>query len=122
MLADKKIKAFIPTANPAKSKTFYNVIVGLDLLAEDDYGMEFNANGTVLRVNFVKELKPHPFTVLGWTVKDIASEIRSLNRNGITCERYQFLVQDHLGIWTSPNGTKVAWFNDPDGNILSLDE
>ena len=122
MLADNKLKAFIPTVNPDKSRIFYHTILGLDLVKEDGHGMEFNAQGTILRVNFVRELTPHTFTVLGWTVKDISSEIKELNKSGVICERYDFLVQDRLGIWISPNGTKVAWFKDPDGNILSFDE
>ena len=40
----------------------------------------------------------------------------------IFCEKYDFLEQDNSGVWTSPNGSKVAWFKDPDGNVLSLTE
>ena len=122
MLADKKLKAFIPTVKPEKAKIFYRDILGLDLLSQDDFAMEFNANGTILRVTSVRELTPQAFTVLGWDVEDISSSIKSLNGKGITCEIYDFLEQDHLGVWTSPNGSKVAWFKDPDGNILSLTE
>jgi hypothetical protein len=84
--------------------------------------LEFNANGVLLRVISVPELKPHQFTVLGWNVPDIISLIRSMNDKGIFCEKYQFLTQDVLGIWEAPGGAKVAWFKDPDGNLLSLTE
>ena len=122
MLADKELKAFIPTLNPDKAKSFYKDILGLKLLSEDNYALEFEANGTLLRVTTVQELKPQEFTVLGWDVADIASTIKSLNEKGIVCEKYKFLEQDNLGVWTSPGGTKVAWFKDLDGNILSLTE
>jgi predicted enzyme related to lactoylglutathione lyase len=122
MLADKQLKAFVPTIMPDKAKTFYKDILGLKLLSEDNYALEFNANGVLLRVTIVPELKPHAFTVLGWNVHDIESVIKSLNSNGIVCEKYNFLEQDDLGIWSSPGGSKVAWFKDPDGNILSLTE
>jgi catechol 2,3-dioxygenase-like lactoylglutathione lyase family enzyme len=122
MLADKELKAFIPTLKPDKSKSFYKDILGLQLLSEDNYGFEFNANGTRLRVIIVEELKPQSFTVLGWNVSDIASTIKSLNKKGIVCEKYDFLDQDNLGIWISPGDSKVAWFKDPDGNVLSLTE
>ena len=122
MLADKELKAFIPTVMPDKAKSFYQDILGLKLLSEDNYALEFNANGVLLRVTIVPELKPQGFTVLGWNVSDIASLIKSLNRKGTFCEKYSFLKQDDLGIWTSPGGSKVAWFKDPDGNILSLTE
>jgi catechol 2,3-dioxygenase-like lactoylglutathione lyase family enzyme len=122
MLADKELKAFVPTIMPDKAKTFYQDILGLKLLSEDNYALEFNANGVLLRVTFVPELKPQGFTVLGWNVPDILNEVKSLNNKGIVCEKYSFLDQDDLGIWTSPGGSKVAWFKDPDGNILSLTE
>jgi predicted enzyme related to lactoylglutathione lyase len=122
MLTDKELKAFVPTVKPDKAKTFYKDILGLQLLSEDNYALEFNANGVLLRVTIVPELKPQGFTVLGWNVPDISSEIKSLNKKGIVCERYSFLDQDGLGIWTAPGGSKVAWFKDPDGNILSLTE
>ena len=122
MLADKKLKAFAPTINPEKAKHFYKDILGLKLLSEDNYALEFDANGTRLRVTTVRELNPHPFTVLGWKVDDISSVIKELNKKGVVCERYDFLQQDDLGIWHAPGGTKVAWFKDADGNILSLDE
>ena len=120
MLADKELKAFIPTVKPAKAKKFYKDILGLIFLSEDNYALEFNANGTLLRIIIVPELTPCPFTVLGWNVEDISSVIKSLNIKGVFCEKYGFLQQDSLGIWTSPNGSKVAWFKDPDGNVLSL--
>ena len=122
MLADKSLKAFVPTLMPDKAKKFYRDILGLRLLGEDNYALEFDANGTLLRVIIVPELKPHPFTVLGWNVPDIYSTIKSLNKKGIYCETYEFMEQDQSGVWTSPSGAKVAWFKDPDGNLLSLTE
>ena len=122
MLADKKLKAFIPTVHPAKAKFFYRDVLGLELLSEDKFALEFNANGTLLRVITVQELTPYPFTALGWNVDDIVATIKALNNKNIFCEKYGFFEQDDLGIWISPNGSKVAWFKDPDGNTLSLTE
>lgn len=120
MLADKKLKAFVPTIMPEKAKSFYQDILGLRLISDDQYALEFDANGTSLRVTIVHELKPHPFTVLGWDVDDVSSTVESLNKKGIVFEKYDFLEQDHLGIWTAPGGIQVAWFKDPDGNVLSI--
>ena len=122
MLSDKKLKAFIPTVMPDKAKLFYRDILDLKLLSEDNYALEFEANGTLLRITIVNELKPHPFTVLGWDVDNISATIKSLNEKGVVCEKYDFLEQDNLGVWTAPRGAKVAWFKDPDGNVLSLSE
>ena len=122
MLGDKNLKAFVPTTKPKEAKSFYRDILGLTLLSEDNYALEFDANGTLLRVTIVPELTPHPFTILGWNVDDIAAVIKQLNKKKVIFERYDFLKQDNLGVWASPNGSKVAWFKDPDGNILSLTE
>jgi len=122
MLADKELRAFVPTVKPEIAKSFYRDLLGLELLSEDEYAIQFNANGILLRVTIVPELKPQGFTVLGWNVPDISSVIKSLNKKGIFCEKYSFLKHDDLGIWISPGGSKVAWFKDPDGNILSLTE
>lgn len=122
MLADKDLKAFLPTVKANEAKFFYKDILGLKLLYEDTYALEFDANGTLLRVVFVQEFKPQLFTVLGWNVDDIILTIKSLNEKGIFCEKYDYLEQDNMGIWKSPGGSKVAWFKDPDENILSLTE
>lgn len=122
MLADKELKAFVPTVKPDKAKLFYKDVLGLKLLSEDKYALEFDANGTLLRVIIVQELKPQLFTVLGWNVDSISAIIKTLNEQNVFCEQYDFLEQDSSGVWTSPGGSKVAWFKDPDGNVLSLTE
>jgi catechol 2,3-dioxygenase-like lactoylglutathione lyase family enzyme len=120
MLADKKLTAFVATAKPDEAKAFYKNILGLKFLSEDDFALEFEANKTVLRIAIVHKFTPQAFTVLGWDVEDIVSAIKSLNDKNVFCEKYDFLKQDESGVWTSPNGSKVAWFKDPDGNLLSL--
>ena len=122
MLEDKKLKSFIPTTDPERSKNFYTNVLGLKLLSEDQYGMEFYTKGSILRINVVNKLTPHPFTVLGWDVDDLPEMIFSFVKAGVVFERYNFIEQDNLGIWTAPGGVKVAWFKDPDGNLLSLTE
>jgi hypothetical protein len=122
MLATTTLKAFLPTVQPAKAKKFFQGTLGLALLSEDKFALEFDANGTRLRITTVQELTPHPFTVLGWDVDDISSTIEGLTKKGVVFERYDFMKQDKQGVWTAPGGAKVAWFKDPDGNLLSLTE
>ena len=122
MLADKKLKAFVPTIRPNEAKSFYQDVLGLKLLSEDNFALEFDANGTLLRITTVQDLTPQQFTVLGWNVDNIVAVIKQLNDKNVFCERYGYFEQDDSGIWTSPNGSKVAWFKDPDGNVLSLTE
>src|SRR5450432_57643 len=92
MLADKELKAFVPTVKPGEARSFYKDILGLKLLSEDNYALEFDANGTLLRVTIVQDFKPQVFTILGWNVADIVSVIKSLNDKGIMCEKYAFLT------------------------------
>jgi catechol 2,3-dioxygenase-like lactoylglutathione lyase family enzyme len=122
MLSLHRIKAFVSTTNPDMAREFYKEKLGLKLLSEDNFGMEFEACGAHLRISVVEKLTPQPFTVLGWDTKDVYSEITLLNGKGITFERFNFIDQDSVGIWTAPGGTKVAWFKDPDGNLLSISD
>ena len=120
MLTNMALIAFIPTTSPEKAKAFYQGLLGLELLSADEFALVFNARGTMLRVVTVPVLKPQEFTILGWQVPDLLSLIHSLNEKKIYCEKYPFLQQDEFGIWKSPGGASVAWFKDPDGNLLSL--
>ncbi len=121
MLSSQKLKAFIPTVNPQQAKQFYAETLGLELVSEDSFALQFNANGTLLRVTTVQQLAPQPFTVLGWSVDDIYAAVNALQAKGVLFEVYGFTGQDENGIWSAPGGTKVAWFKDPDGNVLSID-
>ena len=122
MLASAKVVAFIATGDAARAKAFYGEVLGLRLLSEDAFAVVFDANGTTLRVAIVQDVVPAPYTVLGWDVKDIADTARRLTAAGVVFERYGWLQQDDLGIWNSPSGTKVAWFKDLDGNVLSVSQ
>jgi len=122
MLSLHRIKAFVSTTNPDKAREFYKDKLGLKLLSEDSFGMEFEAAGAHIRISVVEKLIPQPFTVLGWDTDDIISTISMMSEKGISFERYTFIEQDDSGIWTSPGGTRVAWFRDPDGNILSISD
>jgi catechol 2,3-dioxygenase-like lactoylglutathione lyase family enzyme len=122
MLGSKNIVAFIPTLDPKKAKQFYQQVLGLRLVSEDQFAVVFDANGIMLRVTPAPEFKPDPFTVLGWQVTNIEEIVPGLQKKGVIFERYGFLKQDDLGIWSAPGGAKVAWFKDPDGNLLSVSQ
>jgi catechol 2,3-dioxygenase-like lactoylglutathione lyase family enzyme len=76
----------------------------------------------MLRLAITPEHAPSQWTVLGWRVPDIAAAVAGLSEAGIRFERYEFLTQDEAGIWTTPTNARVAWFRDPDGNLLSISE
>ena len=122
MLESAKIVAFVGTRQPKRAKSFYRDTLGLKLVSEDPFAIVFDADGTMLRVSIVPELTPAKFTVLGWQVADIAATARALQNAGVAFERFPGMPQDELGVWSSPSGARVAWFKDPDGNILSITE
>jgi catechol 2,3-dioxygenase-like lactoylglutathione lyase family enzyme len=119
-LGSCKIGAFAAVLDRDSARSFYRDTLGLTLVSEDEFAMVFDANGTSLRVSPVREMTPAPYTVLGWEVPDIAEMVGMLAGRGVQFERYGFMDQDELGIWNAPGGTRVAWFKDPSGNILSL--
>jgi catechol 2,3-dioxygenase-like lactoylglutathione lyase family enzyme len=120
MLGSQKLMAFIATADAPRAKAFYLEVLGLRLVADEEWAVVFDANGTMLRLQKAPVVKPQPYTALGWQVADIVSTLAELQRKGVHVERYEHLPQDGHGIWTTPDGSKVAWFKDPDGNLLSV--
>jgi catechol 2,3-dioxygenase-like lactoylglutathione lyase family enzyme len=123
ILGSSKIVAFAGVKDAERARTFYRDTLGLRLVSEDGFALVFDANGTTLRVSLVREVVAAPYTVLGWEVDDIVAKAKALMGAGVKLERYEsFLQQDELGIWTAPGGTRVAWFKDPDGNLLSVSQ
>jgi catechol 2,3-dioxygenase-like lactoylglutathione lyase family enzyme len=121
MLASHKIMAFAPTLGAKKARPFYEGVLGLHVLSQDNFALALDANGIMLRVtNVPPSFKPQPFTILGWQVPDIAAAVSTLKQKGVHFETYGLPTQDAEGIWTAPGGAKIAWFKDPDGNVLSL--
>lgn len=117
-----RIVAFVATKNSAQAKLFYRDRLGLTFLQDDGFALVFDIDGTMLRIAKVEQLTPAPYTVLGWQVSDIDQAVAELSRKGVAFERFKGMSQDDLGIWSAPGGSKVAWFKDPDGNILSLSQ
>lgn len=122
MLSSVPIMAFRATKDPARAMTFYRDALGLTFLADEPSALVFSANGTILRVTKMKQVVPAPYTVLGWRVADIDAAVRELAQRGIQFERWKDKEQDQSGVWTSPSGARVAWFKDPDGNLLGMTE
>ena len=123
MLSTSKIIGMIPITDPTRAKAFYADKLGLKFIGDDQFALVFEANGNMLRLAKMREVNPPQFTVLGWEVSDIEDAVKALQASGVTFERFgDFMKQDERGIWTAPNGNKVAWFKDPDGNILSVSQ
>lgn len=111
---------FTASIHHEAARAFYSDVMGFTLTADSPFALEFDAAGTMLRVQKVETLDPHSFTTLGWQVDDIAAERDRLFERGARFEHFEFIEQDERAIWTTPDGAKVCWFKDPDGNTLSL--
>ena len=122
ILGTSKLVAFAPVTDPVKARAFYEGVLGLRLVEDEKpFALVFDANGTMLRVTPVGKHNPAPFTILGWEVESIEGTVKRLQSAGVEFQRYSGLNDnDPLGIWTSPSGARIAWFHDPDGNVLSL--
>jgi catechol 2,3-dioxygenase-like lactoylglutathione lyase family enzyme len=116
----RELIGFINTARPEKARAFYEGPLGLKLVSDEPHALVFDVGGSMLRIAKAPPFTPLPFTVLGFHVDDIANECARLVARGVSFERYPQFEQGAVGIWRAPSGAQIAWFKDPDGNLLSL--
>jgi catechol 2,3-dioxygenase-like lactoylglutathione lyase family enzyme len=122
MLGSLNIVAFVATKDSGRARAFYEGVLGLRFIKDDGFALVLDAHGIMVRVAKMQEFVPAPFTILGWQVTEIENVVRGLRAKGVHFEIFGFFKQDELGIWTAPTGDKVAWFKDPDGNVLSVSQ
>ncbi len=117
-----KVVTFLMTQKPDEAVAFYRDKLGLSFVRDDGFALVFDMNGVMLRIGKTHGFTPAQNTVLGWEARDIGSAMEKLKQKGVTFERYPNMGQDAHGVCTFPNGDKVAWFKDPDGNVLSVSQ
>src|SRR6266508_2772324 len=111
MLGSAPVVAFVPVTDVDRARAFYEEVLGLTTVSVDSFACVFRTGtGTMLRATLVGELRPQPFTVLGWSVDDIEETAKELAAAGVESKRFDGMEQDALGIWTSPGGARVLWF------------
>jgi catechol 2,3-dioxygenase-like lactoylglutathione lyase family enzyme len=122
MLSAGKLIGFVPTTDSKRSRKFYEDKLGFKFLSDDQFALVMQAGESMIRIAKAGKFIPAQYTVMGWEVTDIEAVVKWLNGRGVTCEKYPFVQDQKQGIWTTPNGDKVAWLKDPDGNVLSLSQ
>jgi catechol 2,3-dioxygenase-like lactoylglutathione lyase family enzyme len=122
MIALGKMVGFVPTKDYDKARAFYEENLGFEFISLDQYALVMSVGGHEIRIARVPNFTPLQGTILGWEVENIETIVRWLRDNGVVLEKYPFVQDRELGIWTTPTGDKVAWFKDPDGNILSVSQ
>jgi catechol 2,3-dioxygenase-like lactoylglutathione lyase family enzyme len=121
ILESAKPAIIICTRDRSRATAFYRNTLGLSLSHEDNFAAVFNTAGVTLRLSVVADFTPHEHTILGFHVPDLPATVKALHEKGVTFNLYSHFRQDDLGVWTAPGGSvQVAWFKDPDGNVLSL--
>jgi catechol 2,3-dioxygenase-like lactoylglutathione lyase family enzyme len=121
MLSSHKIVAFVVTTDYERARGFYEGALGLEFVSQDQFALVLRSGANMIRIVRVESFTPARNTVLGWEVSGIRAVVAELQKKGIAFEKYPW-VNDPEGIWTAPGGDQVAWFKDPDGNVLSVSE
>ncbi|HEV8549801.1 MAG TPA: VOC family protein [Polyangiaceae bacterium] len=120
MLVAGRTVAFVPARDLERADHFYVGLLGLTRKSRDDYGLVVEGNGVEVRIAAAQEFTPQPFTILGFDVSDVTGTARALAEKGVKFRRYPGMEQDADAIWRAPSGSRIAWFGDPDDNVLSI--
>jgi catechol 2,3-dioxygenase-like lactoylglutathione lyase family enzyme len=122
MLTDGKMVGFIVTTDYEKAREFYEGKLGFAFVSQDQFALVVRVGEHKIRIVKVPGFTPFQGTVLGWEVADVKAVVLWLESRGVSTEKYPFVADQELGIWTAPSGEHVAWFKDPDGNVLSVND
>lgn len=117
-----KAVGFLYTADVDRSMAWYRDVLGATVRDRDDYGAFLESAGALLRVTALPDFTPSEHPVAGWEVLDLAKVGEALRGHGVHFTVYEGLGQDEGGIVTSADGGRMAWFSDPDGNVLMLSQ
>jgi catechol 2,3-dioxygenase-like lactoylglutathione lyase family enzyme len=122
MLASGKLVGFVPTTDYEKARAFYEGKLGFEFISLDQFALVVKVGGHMIRIGKMPNFTPLQGTILGWDVDDIVAVVGWLKDRGVPVEKYPFVQDQELGIWTAPGGARIAWLKDPDGNILSVSQ
>jgi len=120
MLSSATLQTIVWTSRPAEAERFYRDVLGLRLLGRSHGALVFDVGGSRLRVSPVPSTQPSPHTVVGFAVPDVGAVVDRLVERGQVLERFPGFPHDERGIFVTPDGARVVWLRDPDGNLLSI--
>jgi catechol 2,3-dioxygenase-like lactoylglutathione lyase family enzyme len=120
MLTGSKLVGFLTTTDYEKARAFYEGKLGFEVISLDRFALAVRCGKNMIRITKAENFTPAQGTVLGWEVEDIRATVLWLSGREVVTEKYAFVGDKELGIWTAPSGDQVAWFKDPDGNVLSI--
>jgi predicted enzyme related to lactoylglutathione lyase len=129
MLSNSPVSPILPCVDIDGAKRFYGEILGLEEVPMPNSEMAQGAavyvcgQGTMLYIYTSETPTKADHTAVVWMVDDLDTEVTKLAEKGVTFEQY-----DMPGIKTDDRGIAVhdeiksAWFKDPEGNILSINQ
>jgi catechol 2,3-dioxygenase-like lactoylglutathione lyase family enzyme len=119
-LGEQRLVAFLGTADAARARAFYEGVLGLACVGDHDHLILFDSGPARIALQKDARITPKMGTSAGWAVAGVRAAVRDLTARGVVFDRYESMTQDELGIWSPVFGEGVAWFKDPDGNLLSV--
>ena len=122
MLSSSKMMGFLLTRDYEAARKFYEGQLGFRFVNQDQFALVVQAGESRIRIVKMPDMTPLRSTVLGWEVQGIEGVVDWLRGRGVAFEKYPFVQDQERGIWSAPGGDKVAWFKDPDGNVLSVSQ
>lgn len=121
MLSNRDAVANLAVKNVQAAKKFYEGTLGLKQVdAEGSELIVFKSGNTKLNVYESKEAGTNRATAVTWAVDDVESEVNALKAKGVKFEHYDMPGLKRQGDVHIGGDMKVAWFKDPDGNILNI--
>jgi catechol 2,3-dioxygenase-like lactoylglutathione lyase family enzyme len=122
MLGNTDAAASIAVRNLDIARKFYEGTLGLKQIGkEGEELIAFRSGNSTINVYRSKYAGTNRATALTWVVgKNVESIVRDLKAKGVTFEHYDMPDMTHQGDVHVAGDMKVAWFKDPDGNILNI--
>ena len=121
MLGRKDAVANIAVKDLETARKFYEGTLGLKKVdAEGEELIVFKSGKTMLNVYRSKYAGTNQATAVTWAVGDVDRAVRDLKAKGVSFEHYEMPNVKLEGDIHVAGDFKVAWFKDPDGNILNI--
>jgi catechol-2,3-dioxygenase len=121
MLGQVDAAANIAVRDLNTARTFYKNTLGLTPVEEEEGEViVFKSGNSLLNVYRSEYAGTNKATAVTWAVDDVRSEVDALRRKGISFEHYEMPGAKRDGDIHAFGDTQVAWFKDPEGNLLNL--
>ena len=121
MLQDSPMYSYLPAADVARARKFYEGMLGFRPAEEIAGGVVYKfGNGTACFLYPTPNAGTNRASQAFWQVQDVEREVADLKARGVTFEEYDMPgLKTKNGI-ASAGGAKSAWFKDTEGNILAI--